>query len=187
MPVHVAIVREAAPGREAEFEEAVRAFLHDSMAEDGAVEAQLIKPAVGSAKPEYGILRTFRDEAAMEAFYASPRYAEWERRVAPLVVGPADRRVLHGMEAFFREPPHTAPPRWKMALLTWAGVFTAANLWSRTVGHHLHERAPSVLATAIDTGVVVIVLAWGVMPLLTKLLRGWLHPERAAASPERTT
>ena len=175
MSVHIAIVREVVPGREAEFEDAIRAFLQESLSEPGTERVHLLVPAAGSEKREYGILRSFRDEAAMKAFYASERFARWQERIAPLVVGEPVRRRLHGLEGFFRGP--ASPPRWKMALLTWLGVFAAVFTWSRTLGSFVHSRVPPALATAIDTAVVVTVLAWGLMPLLTRVFHKWLHPE----------
>ena len=174
MSVHVAIVREVIPGREAEFEQAIRAFLRESLSEPGTERAHLLLPAMGSERCEYGILRSFSDEAAMHAFYASERFAKWQEQIAPLVVGEQVRRRLHGLEGFFRGP--APPPRWKMASLTWLGVFAAVFTWSRTLGPVVHSRVPPVLATVVDTGVVVTVLAWGLMPLLTRMFRKWLHP-----------
>jgi antibiotic biosynthesis monooxygenase (ABM) superfamily enzyme len=46
----------------------------------------------------------------------------------------------------------------------WANLF-------RPLTHNLHP----VVATAIVAGFVVVSLAWGVMPLLTRLLNAWLY------------
>src|SRR5690606_3814272 len=87
-----------------------------------------------------------------------------------------ERRDLHGLEAFFRGE-HGPPPRWKMAVVTWLGVFPCVALWSRLL-HPVLQGLPSLLITACVSAAVVVTLAWGVMPLLTKLARPWLQARR---------
>ena len=81
---------------------------------------------------------------------------------------------LHGLEAFFRDPQHSPPPRWKMAIVTWLGVFPSVLFWSSTLPKVL-PGLPSLGVMAIINVFVVVTLAWGVMPLLTKLFAGWLR------------
>jgi uncharacterized protein len=171
--VHVAVTRRVKPGRDMEFEEALRKFARDSLAEPGTTGVLLIGPAPGGANGEYGILRSFESEAASESFYESDLFGDWQRRVAPLVEGEPIRRKLAGLEAFFRHagPP---PPRWKMALVTWLGVFPTVLLWSSLLGN-VFLGLPRLLAAALLNGLVVATLTWLVMPALTKALAGWLR------------
>jgi antibiotic biosynthesis monooxygenase (ABM) superfamily enzyme len=81
---------------------------------------------------------------------------------------------MHGLEAFFRDPQHAPPPRWKMAIITWLGVFPSVLLWSSTLPNVL-TGLPSLVVVAIVNVFVVITLAWGVMPMLTRLFAAWLH------------
>jgi antibiotic biosynthesis monooxygenase (ABM) superfamily enzyme len=172
---HVAITRHVKPGKEQEFAAALREFAQASLAVPGTLGVHLIGPVPGSGGGEFGILRTFEDEAASRAFYASPLFADWEQRAAPLAEAATETRQLHGLEAFFRDGHRLPPPRWKMALLTWMGVFPCALLWSKIVRSML-TGFPELAAFAVANVLVVITLAWLVMPLLTTMFANWLHP-----------
>jgi len=170
-PVHVAITRLVRPGKDAEFERAMYAFIERSIGVHGVTGVHLLRPAPGADSREYGILRSFESREARDDFYASKLFADWEEEVAPLVESGCGKRELHGLEAFFRRGAAGAPPRWKMALLTWMGVFPSVVIWSAVLRPPLRE-LPSVATTAVITGFVVLTLAWGVMPMLTRVAAG---------------
>jgi antibiotic biosynthesis monooxygenase (ABM) superfamily enzyme len=178
-PVHVAITRLVQPGKEAAFEKAMYAFIERSIGVHGVTGVHLLRPAPGADSREYGILRSFESREARDAFYSSDLFAAWEEEVAPLVESGCSKRELHGLEAFFRRGAIGAPPRWKMALLTWMGVFPSVVVWSAILRPPLHA-LPVFATTAVITGFVVLTLAWGVMPVLTKAFAGWL---RAGTAP----
>jgi antibiotic biosynthesis monooxygenase (ABM) superfamily enzyme len=170
--VHIAITRKARPGQEAAFEAALREFARESLAHPGATGVHLIGPVSGGAG-EYGIMRSFESAEACDAFYDSEMFADWQRRVVPLAEEGWARRELTGLEAFFRRG-GSAPPRWKMAIVTWMGVFPTVLLWSALMATPLSS-VHRVVATGVTIALTVVTLTWGVMPILTKLLSRWLH------------
>lgn len=171
--VHLAITLRAKEGKEAELEEALVRFIQRSLDDRGATGVHLFRPAAGASSREFHLHRSFLSEEHSRAFYASEMYQQYQRETADLIEGPAEIRPLHGFEAFFRaaNPP---PPRWKMAIVTWLGVFPAVLVWSRLLTPRLTMLHP-VAITAIVTLLVVITLAWVIMPRLTQVLRPWLH------------
>lgn len=171
--VHIAVTLQVRPGSEQEFEAKLCEFARESLHEPGVTGVHLIEPVPGTAGREYGVLRSFASTEASEAFYKSERFRRWEEDVASLVVGPAIRRPLTGLEAFFRDT-HFVPPRWKMAVVTWLGVFPSVALWSSVLQPVL-KSWPHLLMVAVMNVCVVVTLAWGVMPLLTRWFRPWLH------------
>ena len=85
------------------------------------------------------------------------------------------RRNLQGLEAFFHESAAAAePPRWKMALLTWLGVWPTVYFVSALGAQGILSHWPAWLAVGVDALVVVIVLTWAVMPALARMARSWL-------------
>lgn len=172
--IHVAIMRKVRPGCEAAFEEAIRSFFAESLQDERSLGAQLLRPLPGGENRAYGILRSFPSERDRDAFYASERFRRWEETVRPLVEPDYARRDLHGLEAFFWEKGSTAPPRWKMAVLTWLGVWPSVYVVSSLLGAPL-AGWPRWAAAGVVTAVVVAVLAWAVMPALTRGFRPWLH------------
>ena len=175
MPLHVAITRHARPGCEAEFEQALRDCLQASFAHPAVRGANLLVPAPGSNSREFGILRTFRDEQERAEFYRSPLFLAWEERARTMTEGGPIYRQLHGLEAWFRSASRP-PPRWKMALVTFAGVFPLTSLLPPLFNRLLHPLHP-LLVNLVVTGLIVLALTWLIMPALTRLLRNWLHSD----------
>lgn len=175
--IHVAVTRQVKPGCESAFEEALREFARESLRIPETTGVHLISPVPGADGCEYGILRSFEGEEASRRFYESDLFRNWQERAAGLVVGEPLRRSLHGLESFFRDPQQAPPPRWKMAIVTWLGVFPSALLWSSTLLQVL-TGLHSLAVLAIVNAFVVVTLTWGVMPLLTRLFRGWLRKSR---------
>jgi antibiotic biosynthesis monooxygenase (ABM) superfamily enzyme len=175
MPIHVAITRRALPGREAEFQQALREFLGTSFGHTSVHGAGMLTPPPGSDSREYGILRTFASEADRDAFYQTPLFKEWDERARTMTEGEAEYRQLHGLEAFFRSP-HNPPPRWKMAVATAVGVYPTSLFLGETLGRLTHSW-PLLLRSAVFAAVMVAMLTWIVMPLVSHLLNRWLHPQ----------
>jgi antibiotic biosynthesis monooxygenase (ABM) superfamily enzyme len=174
-PVHVAITRKVKPGCEAEFEDAIRRFFSDSIMEKVSLGALLIRPLAGTQNRIYGILRSFASEKDREAFYNSINFRKWDESVKSLVEEDYTRQNLHRLEAFFTDPDLIHhPPRWKMALVTWIGVWPTVYAISSAISPQLSGLHPA-LATGFVTLIVVLALTWAVMPVLTRLARSWLR------------
>ena len=134
----------------------------------------MLTPPPGSDSREYGILRTFADEKERDAFYESAMFKAWEERARTLTEGDPVYRQLNGLEAWFRSP--NPPPRWKMAIATFLGVFPVAMILNLALGPTI-KSWPFILRNAIFNACVVALLTWVVMPLVIRALHGWLHPQ----------
>jgi len=66
------------------------------------------------------------------------------------------------------------PPRYKLALLTWAGAYTVITLLLALLGPTIASW-PLVLRTLVLSVTMVVALTWLIMPRLTRLFGGWLH------------
>lgn len=174
-PIHIVITRRVRPGREAEFQAALREFFRESFGHPGVLGASMIVPPPGSGSREFGILRTFASERERDAFYASDLFRSWLKEVEPLAEDDWSYRPLHGMEAWFRSP-QSPPAKWKMALLTWLAVWPASVVVKMLLFPLLGSALPAVLFAGAVAAGVVIVLTWGAMPLLVKAARPWLQP-----------
>lgn len=173
-PVHVAITRTVKTGCEEAFEEAIRSFFADSLKDPATLGSLLLKPLPGSDSRTYGILRSFRNENERDAFYRSKSFIRWDEAVKPFVEGEYSRRSLHGLEAFFSNLCITdTPPRWKMAALTWLGVWPTVLVVTALISNRLADW-PFWLSNGFSNVLVVAALTWVVMPVLTHLARPWL-------------
>jgi antibiotic biosynthesis monooxygenase (ABM) superfamily enzyme len=66
------------------------------------------------------------------------------------------------------------PPRYKLALLTWAGAYAVITLVLALLGPAIASW-PLVLRTLVISAAMVAALTWVIMPRLTRLFGGWLH------------
>ena len=82
-----------------------------------------------------------------------------------------------GLEYWFRDPgmPDVAPPVWKQALLTWVGLYPTVLAIGYTVGLLVASWSLPV-RSLVTTPLTVALMTWVVMPPVTRMFRGWLHP-----------
>lgn len=172
MPIHVAITRRVREGKEKEFQESLRQFLGQSFIHGGVHGAGMMTNLPNAHARDVGILRTFIDEQERDAFYASDLYKNWEEYASTLTEGETIHRDLHGLEAWFRAP--GAPPRWKMAVATLAGVYPTSLFLALTIGDLIHP-LPVYIRSFVMAAAMVGLLTWVVMPNVIKLLKPWLH------------
>jgi antibiotic biosynthesis monooxygenase (ABM) superfamily enzyme len=176
-PIHVAITRRIKPGCEQEFQTALKEFFARSLAQTGVQGAAMLVPSPGSNSTEYGIIRTFASAAERDAFYTSPLYIEWKKRISPISESEPQIRQLHGLEAFFRHGEPSPPPRWKMAIATYLGVVPVTVALALTLGP-LIRSWNFILNNLVFNAGVVALLTWAVMPLITRALQRWLQPDQ---------
>ncbi|MET0339745.1 MAG: antibiotic biosynthesis monooxygenase [Polyangiales bacterium] len=125
------------------------------------------------------LLLRFEDRHALVAWEAAPRtrrlLAEWPYADD----GSCESMVRSGLETWFTlpSPLATAPPKWKMALVTWCALLPH----SLFVGHVLPKDLPYPLGPAIASAVPLVSLTWLVMPRLSVWLRGFLYGRRASS------
>jgi antibiotic biosynthesis monooxygenase (ABM) superfamily enzyme len=69
--------------------------------------------------------------------------------------------------------PSAGPPRYKLALVTWAGAYMIITLLLALLGPAMASW-PLALRTLVLSVSMVVALTWVVMPRLTRLFRPWL-------------
>jgi antibiotic biosynthesis monooxygenase (ABM) superfamily enzyme len=70
---------------------------------------------------------------------------------------------------------HAGPPRYKLALLTWASAYALITVFLALLGPTMASW-PLALRTLALSVAMVVALTWFVMPRLTRLFRVWLSP-----------
>ena len=66
------------------------------------------------------------------------------------------------------------PPRYKVALLTWIGIFPVITLLLSVLGPTLASRSVVVRAFVL-TACAIPIMTWIVMPIVTRFTGAWLH------------
>jgi hypothetical protein len=177
-PIDVAIVRTVKPGCEESFEQALHQFVQKSLTLEGQMGVHIIRPAPGAASRQYGIIRKFASREALEAFRISAEYLEWNHFVEGLTEGAGHAEELSGLESWFTVPgnPLKPLPQWKMAIATYCGVVPVTLFLAVTLGPFI-GKWNMILNNLVFNFFVVALLTWVVMPLITRVLRGWFHSD----------
>jgi len=172
--------RRAQPGCEAEYESRLREMLARMRGYKGFLGGDIIPPEV--AGEDYQVVTRFASEADLDAWDRSEARADCLARLREVAEGEPEFRKLSGLEAWFEPtvvPASMHPPRARMAVVTWLGIFPTVSFFLWFVAPWL-QALPFLPRTAVLTALIVVTMTWVVMPRLTRLLRGFINPARKA-------
>lgn len=166
------------PGREQGYEEWFHGIAADARMFKGHLGVSTIRPQDHS-HPEYVVILKFDRYDNLKTWLESDIRREWIERLQPLIEQPESIQTLTGLETWFslpNQPLKSPPPRYKMAIVTWMGVFVTLTVVSRLLAPIL-SNLPILLNQLITTGLVVALLTYLIMPRLTRLFKRWLYPK----------
>lgn len=175
--VTVVVRRRTKPGCEAPFESAMQEFIAFALAFPGNRGIHVLRSEQANPR-EYTVVDRFADAAARRAFTASEPYRDWMVRLRALTEEEPHIEEMGGLSGWFVLPGKPAahpPPKPKMALVTFLGVYPLTSLlpaFFRGVFPSWHP----LLLNILVTGLIVACLTWLIMPQLTRLFRRWLFP-----------
>lgn len=175
--VTAVITHSVKPGREEGYEEWMRGIIPVAKTFVGHLGVNILRPQKGGSS-EYIIVLHFDHHNHLQNWLESDVRREWIERAQPLIQAAENVQILTGLETWFELPRRSqkAPPkRYKMALLTWLGVFITLSIVSRLLSPLLAP-LPPLIAQLITIGVVVWILTYLLMPQLTRLFYKWLYP-----------
>ncbi len=163
-------------GREQGYEEWFHGIAAAARQFKGHLGVSTIRPQ-DHAHPEYVVILKFDRYKNLKTWLESDVRHEWIERLQPLIEKPEAIQTLTGLETWFTLPNKSLkapPPKYKMALVTWLGVFVTLAVVSRLLAPIL-SNLPILLNQLITTGLVVALLTYLIMPRLTQLFKRWLY------------
>ncbi len=169
-PVKTVVEYRVHPGREAEFEAWTRAVIDAASRSVGLEGSSVLTSSVRGA---YFLLLRFASSEHLARWEALPELAKLEEKAREFTAH-GNPQVREGLATWFTLPENRGkgdPPRWKMALVTWAAIYPQiALLWIATHELPIHP----LLNQAFTSMICVASLNWAVMPFLTRKLHHWL-------------
>ncbi len=177
-PVTAVASRRVKPGREQEFEEWVSGILAAANKFPGYLGSEVLRPS-DPEDDEYRVIFRFDHESNLHAWENSEERQRWLEKVRPLL-HEEKVDVLTGLETWFTlpsKPGEPAPPRYKMAIVTWLAVFPMVAVIFSLFGPWL-DLLPMLLRTMVFTVVMVTLMTYVIMPRMTRLFSFWLYPDR---------
>ncbi|MEG4070164.1 antibiotic biosynthesis monooxygenase [Microcoleus sp. Pol11C2] len=165
------------PGREQGYEAWCHGIAADARKFKGHLGVSTIRPH-DHDHLEYVVILKFDCYNNLKTWIESDIRQEWIERLQPLIEKPEAIQTLTGLETWFTlpdKPMKAPPPRYKMAIVTWLGVFFTISILNRLLVPLL-TGLPVLLRTLLVTGLTVPLLTYVIMPRLTQLFRKWLYP-----------
>jgi len=178
LPVTVIVTRRVRPGKAAEFQRTMAGMMSAASAFAGHRGAFMVPPETAEDGC-WRVIFAFDTPTHLRSWTDSPQRQRWLGELAASTHGDAATRVLSGLETWFALPAaavQSPPPRWKMALVTWLGIFPLVLLISTTLTPALLRFVDVPLATLAATAVITVAMTWIVMPTLVRVLARWLYP-----------
>jgi uncharacterized protein len=172
-PVKIVLERRVRPGAKDPFE----AWVRDVVA-TASRSGTLQGSSVLSRDDDYFVLLRFASQQDLARWQSSPEVTDLLTKGDALATSPSLAPcVKTGLETWFTVPgmptPTHAPPRWKMALVTWLALMPLVIASGKVVP----PEWPLLPKVALSTLIPVVALTWVVMPNLTRVLHGWLYGE----------
>ena len=171
-------------GNESRFEREVSHLVETAANFPGCLGAQLVPPGnqVENENHLYHAMLAFENPDAMRAWQQSPERATGLAAAAAYIEGRSAVREVQGLAHWFQVrtgPTSSAPPRWKVAIVTWLGICPTVYLAFLLLGDVLSPwwLLPRIV---VLTMLVVTVMTWIVAPQLTRLLKPWLYSSKSS-------
>ncbi len=182
-PVTVIVTRRAKIGKIKEFEEWMDGIIHEAMKFEGHMGVNVIKP-FSISNPEYVIIFRFNTYQNLKKWETSEIRKDWLKKSKHVTEGETRTEVQTGLEFWFT--PHSInasddsliiPPRYKMAIVTSGIVFALLSTLIPQI-RQMTADLPIFLSTLIGVLIMVLLMTYGIMPTVTRILRPWLYKKR---------
>ena len=173
------VTRRIKPGKETAYEKLMHDIMRAADEFPGHLGAQLVRPGEqpGSEPDLYHVVFAFNSQQHLQAWQDSPARSLGLAALEPLVAGPAQTQMI-GLANWFMTSAQQPPPRWKVAVMSWLGIFPTVLVLFLLLGDILGQW-PLVPRVMTLTGLVVLIMTWIVAPQLNRLMKPWLHAHRA--------
>jgi uncharacterized protein len=166
------ISRNLAAGHEKDYDDWLQRFMISERQFPGYLGTTIIAPGGNSSSVRY-IINRFADQASLDAWENS----EVAHSLLEEVGKYSTRQNFTGLETWFNLPnlkTIEAPPKWKMALVSFIAAYTISLVAHSILSIYLGQRP--FLTEIVMTIILVVGLTYFAMPLLSRLLRRWLYP-----------
>jgi len=170
------------PGRQKDFDDWLQRTLKLKDQSPGYLGTTVISPSGEESRLRYAVSRC-RDRTALDSWRKSPDRARLFEEVNAYAIPYLDNAT--GLETYFRPPGRASfvpPPRWKVTLITLGASFLISLIAHLVLDPYLLPGG-LLLSTFLFTAILVSVLAYLALPVLTRVLQGWLYPEAAEGGP----
>jgi antibiotic biosynthesis monooxygenase (ABM) superfamily enzyme len=177
-PVTVDVILSVKPSCEEEFERILTKMIAAAEMFEGHLGVNVFRPS-DISNLQYRIVFKFDRLSNFRQWEGSEIRKGYLAQINRLIIDKGQFQILTGLETWFTLSTNKAivpPPRYKMFILTWMTIFVLVNLMNQLVIPYL-SFLPSILATLLVSGLMVLAMTYVIMPRITKLFAKWLYPK----------
>jgi antibiotic biosynthesis monooxygenase (ABM) superfamily enzyme len=165
-------------GMDGQLEQAMKNLIAAALKFRGHLGVTVTRPSL-PAQPGFRMVYRFDSCEHLRAWEESPERARLVAAANRYTQGEPHYDVLTGLEAWFTLPAQPAlrpPPRAKMTLVSWLGIFPLVYLYAEMFNRILPSGTPAILKVFAVTALVVPTMTYIVAPRLTRVFKDWLYP-----------
>jgi antibiotic biosynthesis monooxygenase (ABM) superfamily enzyme len=169
------------PGMEARLEAAIHDVTSAALRFPGHLGVTVTRPAP-PAQPGFRLVYKFDTCGHLRAWEESAEHHRVVRNANRYTQGEARYQTLTGLEAWISLPATAAatnPPRGKLTIVSWLGIFPLVYLYAELIGRILPESTPFVVRIFLVSVLTVPTMSYVVGPRLTRWFSRWLYPVEA--------
>lgn len=166
------------PGMQAEYEQWINGIAIDSLAAQGVLDRQVVRPIAGLTT-DYTVILRFSTHEDLQRWMSSPERAAHIEQVKPFLAKDDRFFVRSGLDFWFTPEGAKAkvPVRWKQFLVTWSAIVPLSLASGHLLMPLLHKAGLPVMLYSdamIGAAAVVAMMVYVVMPRYTRLVQRWL-------------
>jgi antibiotic biosynthesis monooxygenase (ABM) superfamily enzyme len=172
-PISVVLSRTVKTGKEKEYEKLAHKAIASSLKYTGHEGTTVIK----EGERRYHLVYRFSNHNMLDKWLSSTERQVLRTQINKITEESIDIQKLTGFETWFKVPgqtPQKSPPRYKMWLATLLGAYPVVVIFQAILSSKI-EKWPLLLRSAIFPLILLTIMMYGVMPLITKLLKPWLY------------
>lgn len=166
-------------GMESQLEASIKELTAAAMRFPGHLGVTVMRPSL-PAQPGFRLVYKFDSYEHLRAWEESEEHHRLVNFANRYTQGEPRYQRLTGLEAWFTLPASAGaqhPPRGKMTVVSWLGIFPLVYLYGQVLAHVLPTDTPAILRVAMVTVLVVPTMSYLIGPRLTQLFKGWLYPK----------
>jgi len=165
-------------GMDAQLEQAMKNLIAAALKFPGHLGVTVTRPSL-PAQPGFRMVYRFDSCEHLRAWEESAEYGRLVSAANRYTQGAPHYEILTGLETWFTVPAHPGlrpPPRAKMTVISWLGIFPLVYLYAELFNWILPPSTPVILKVLAVTALVVPTMSYVVAPRLTRLFKNWLYP-----------
>jgi len=162
----------------AEYEDWLKAIGPVCRSFPGHLDWQIVRPITGLSGT-YTVVIRFDTQAHLEKWMFSDERKSFVAKARSLLEADDQFHISTGLDFWFAPEGATKVPyRWKQALVTWSAIYPlvlGVPLILLPIFQWIGVPVHPLLSNLLVSGVIVVLMAYVVMPTYTKLIKGWLY------------